>query len=208
MAAHSSILAWRILWTEEPGGLQSVGSRRVGQDRATEEQLFPLLGGAPASLGCSPRLSCAQTHRDATWEMLANSFRQRQHAFTKGLNSNTAPYTSRSYNLTEHLLHMKTHTQMKTKWLLTSRNSQSRKFLKFFSQYRQNQRSQIQFQSRLHWHQPAEWLRGARTISWAAKISRLLILTKHSPKAAHLNLANDNHTMLHLLKVHRTKLFR
>ena len=29
MAAHSSILAWRVLWTEEPGGLQSVGSQRV-----------------------------------------------------------------------------------------------------------------------------------------------------------------------------------
>ena len=30
MATHSSILAWRIPWTEEPGGLQSVGSQRVG----------------------------------------------------------------------------------------------------------------------------------------------------------------------------------
>ena len=33
MATHSSILAWRIPWLEEPGGLQSVGSRRVGSDR-------------------------------------------------------------------------------------------------------------------------------------------------------------------------------
>ena len=32
MATHSSILAWEILWTEEPGGLQSMGSHRVGQD--------------------------------------------------------------------------------------------------------------------------------------------------------------------------------
>ena len=32
MAAHSSILAWRIPWTEEPGGLQSMGSQRVGHD--------------------------------------------------------------------------------------------------------------------------------------------------------------------------------
>ena len=32
MATHSSVLAWRIPWTEEPGGLQSVGSQRVGQD--------------------------------------------------------------------------------------------------------------------------------------------------------------------------------
>ena len=32
MATRSSILAWRIPWTEEPGGLQSVGSQRVGHD--------------------------------------------------------------------------------------------------------------------------------------------------------------------------------
>ena len=32
MAAHSSILAWRIPWTEEPGGPQSRGSPRVGHD--------------------------------------------------------------------------------------------------------------------------------------------------------------------------------
>ena len=32
IATHSSILAWRIPWTEEPGGLQSVGSQRVGHD--------------------------------------------------------------------------------------------------------------------------------------------------------------------------------
>ena len=32
MATHSNILAWRIPWTEEPGGLQSMGSHRVGHD--------------------------------------------------------------------------------------------------------------------------------------------------------------------------------
>ena len=32
MATHSSILAWTIPWTEEPGGLQSLGSQRVGHD--------------------------------------------------------------------------------------------------------------------------------------------------------------------------------
>ena len=32
MAAHSSTLAWKIPWTEEPGGLQSMGSPRVGHD--------------------------------------------------------------------------------------------------------------------------------------------------------------------------------
>ena len=32
MATHSDILAWRIPWTEEPGGLQSIGLQRVGHD--------------------------------------------------------------------------------------------------------------------------------------------------------------------------------
>ena len=32
MATHSRVLAWRIPWTEEPGGLQSVGSKRVRHD--------------------------------------------------------------------------------------------------------------------------------------------------------------------------------
>ena len=40
MAPHSSTLAWKIPWTEEPGGLQSTGSLRVGHDRATSLSLF------------------------------------------------------------------------------------------------------------------------------------------------------------------------
>ena len=32
MAPHSSTLAWKIQWTEEPGGLQSIGSLRVGHN--------------------------------------------------------------------------------------------------------------------------------------------------------------------------------
>ena len=39
MAPHSNILAWKIPWTEEPGGLQSMGSLRVGHDRATSLSL-------------------------------------------------------------------------------------------------------------------------------------------------------------------------
>ena len=41
MASHSSILAWRIPWTEEPGRLQSIGSQRVGHDGArTQAPIF------------------------------------------------------------------------------------------------------------------------------------------------------------------------
>ena len=36
MGTHSSIFAWRIPWTEEPGGIQSMGSQRVEHDSVTE----------------------------------------------------------------------------------------------------------------------------------------------------------------------------
>ena len=39
MATHSSILAWEIPWTEEPNGLQFMGSQRVGYDLATRFSL-------------------------------------------------------------------------------------------------------------------------------------------------------------------------
>ena len=43
MAPHSSMLAWKIPWVEEPGRLQSMGSRRVGHDWATSLSLFTFL---------------------------------------------------------------------------------------------------------------------------------------------------------------------
>ena len=39
VATNFSILAWEILWTEEPGGLQSIGPQRVGHDLATKPPL-------------------------------------------------------------------------------------------------------------------------------------------------------------------------
>ena len=43
MAPHSSNLAWKITWTEEPGGLRSMGLRRVGHDWATPLSLFTFM---------------------------------------------------------------------------------------------------------------------------------------------------------------------
>ena len=43
MAPHSNTLAWKILWTEEPGELQSMGSLRVGHDWATSLSLFTFM---------------------------------------------------------------------------------------------------------------------------------------------------------------------
>ena len=42
MATHSSILAWEILWAEEPGGLQSTGLQRVRHDLVTKQQ-YPIV---------------------------------------------------------------------------------------------------------------------------------------------------------------------
>ena len=50
MATHSSILAWRIPWTENPGGLQSVGLQRVRHDLTTKRQqsiIIKLSGSGP-----------------------------------------------------------------------------------------------------------------------------------------------------------------
>ena len=41
MTTHSSIVAWRIPCMEETGGIQSLGSQRIGRDWATEHMLFP-----------------------------------------------------------------------------------------------------------------------------------------------------------------------
>ena len=41
MAIHSSILAWRIPWTEEPGGLPFTGSQRIGHDSEAETHTHP-----------------------------------------------------------------------------------------------------------------------------------------------------------------------
>ena len=54
MTTHSSILAWEIPWTNEPGGLQSRGSQRVGQDLLTrQQQQDASLTEAPLALGIS-----------------------------------------------------------------------------------------------------------------------------------------------------------
>ena len=62
MAPHSSTLTWRIPWTEEPGRLQSRGSRRVGHDWAPSLSLFLscIEGGNGNPLQCS----CLENPRD------------------------------------------------------------------------------------------------------------------------------------------------
>ena len=52
MATHSSILAWEIPWTEEPGWLQSMGSKKSD---TTEQLTLSLGGGEPSGRGDKPR---------------------------------------------------------------------------------------------------------------------------------------------------------
>ena len=49
MAAHCSILAWKIPWAEEPGGLQSIGLQRVGRYRACSGVLVVAQGFSPGT---------------------------------------------------------------------------------------------------------------------------------------------------------------
>ena len=60
MATHSSTLAWKIPWMEEPGRLQSTGSRRVGHDWATSLSLSCIGEGNGNPLQCS----CLENPRD------------------------------------------------------------------------------------------------------------------------------------------------
>ena len=60
MATHSSTLAWKIPWTEEPGGLQSMGSLRVGHDWATSLSLSCIGEENGKLLQCS----CLENPRD------------------------------------------------------------------------------------------------------------------------------------------------
>ena len=61
MATYSSTLDWKIPWMEEPGGLQSMGSQRVGHNRVTSQasklQKAHGMGGALANLDSGSLLS-------------------------------------------------------------------------------------------------------------------------------------------------------
>ena len=64
MAPHSSTLAWKIPWTEGPGGLQSMGPLRIGHDWVTSLSLLCTGEGNGNPLQCS----CPENPRDgAVW---------------------------------------------------------------------------------------------------------------------------------------------
>ena len=56
MATHSSILVWRIPWTEEPGGIQSMGSQRIRHNRATKHSTNNVLKSRAITLPTKVRI--------------------------------------------------------------------------------------------------------------------------------------------------------
>ena len=76
MATHSSILAWRIPWMEEPGGLQSTGSQRVRHDWATSLSLMFSFVRNPRSVfpsGCSLRAPISEGECSC-WATFSSAF--------------------------------------------------------------------------------------------------------------------------------------
>ena len=60
---HSSILAWRIPWTEEPGGLQPVGSQRTGHERSRHPAPPPQILLYHFDSEKIPQMSCDQSNQ-------------------------------------------------------------------------------------------------------------------------------------------------
>ena len=75
MATHSSILAWRISWTEEPGGLQFIESQRIGYAWATKHAKYPPLDPEQTIwMNCGKALS--QPQKDWSEEVSPDSPKQ------------------------------------------------------------------------------------------------------------------------------------
>ena len=96
MALHSSTLAWKIPWMEEPGGLQSMGSRRVEHSWATSLSLFTFLHrrrqwqptpvflpgesqGQGNLVGCCLQGRTELDMTEATWQQQQQQQQQQQH---------------------------------------------------------------------------------------------------------------------------------
>ena len=75
MATHASILAWRIPWTEEPGGLQATGSQRVRHDWAINT-LWTVCGLPDGASGREPTCQCRRYKRHGSIPGQENSLEE------------------------------------------------------------------------------------------------------------------------------------
>ena len=90
---HSSNLAWKILWAEEPGRLQSVGSPRVGHDGATSLSLSCIGEGNGNPLQCS----CLENPRDGgAWWVAVYGVAQSRTQLKRLSSSSTLKITSQT----------------------------------------------------------------------------------------------------------------
>ena len=71
LATHSSIFVWRIPWTEEPGGLQSMGSQKVGHNWATNTFTFRL---HIHTLSILHTYTCNSHSKDLLWGLFIRYF--------------------------------------------------------------------------------------------------------------------------------------
>ena len=79
MAPHSSTLAWKIPWTEDPGGPLSMGSLRVGHDWATSISLFTFMHWSRKWQPTPVQYSCLENPRDGgAWWAAVYGFTQSQ----------------------------------------------------------------------------------------------------------------------------------
>ena len=94
MAPNSSTLAWKIPWTEEPGGLQSMGSRRVRHDWATS------LSGIGEGNGNPLQCSCLENPRDggAWWAAVSGVAQSWTRLRRLSSSSSSIPFFSRFHN--------------------------------------------------------------------------------------------------------------
>ena len=108
MATHSSTLAWRIPWTEEPGRLQSTGLRRVGHDWVTSLSFIGEGNGNP--LQCS----CLENSRDGgAWWAAVYGFAQSRTRL-KRLSSSSLAQSSALRATKHNILH--NHSTLNSSW--------------------------------------------------------------------------------------------
>ena len=102
MAPHSNTLAWKIPWMEEPGRLQSVGSRRVGHDWAASLSLFTFMHWrrkwqpTPVFLPENPRDGVAQSWTQLKW-LSSSIYSYRSTYMSSIVTTNPKPTTDRAF---------------------------------------------------------------------------------------------------------------
>ena len=116
MASHSSTLAWKIPWTEEPGGLQSMGSLRVGHDWSDSLSLFTLCTGE--GNGNPLQYSCLENPRDggAWWAAFYGVAQSRTRLKRLSSSSSSSSSELRSHNAWQATHHF----FLKKIWILYS----------------------------------------------------------------------------------------